>query len=75
MSVKKSQNFDKIRIKRPDGWSIMVKETSIMRKIDFVESILIVLGFLAIGAMLLVVMWPLWLGIAVVLAASASGSF
>lgn len=46
-----------------------------MRKIDIVGSISIVLGVLAIGAMSLVVMWPLWLGIAAVLAASRLGSF
>ena len=46
-----------------------------MRKIDFVGNILIVLGLAAIGVMLVVVMWPLWVAIAALSMASRLISF
>jgi hypothetical protein len=46
-----------------------------MRKIDFVGNTLIVLGFAAIGVMLVVVMWPLGVGIAALFVASRLISF
>lgn len=46
-----------------------------MRKIDVVGNVLIVAGFLAISAMLLVFMWPLWVGIAALVVAFGLISF
>ncbi len=46
-----------------------------MRKIDFVGNIFIVLGFAAIGMMLIVVMWPLGVGIAAIVVAAHRISF
>jgi hypothetical protein len=46
-----------------------------MRKIDFAGNILIMLGLTALGAMLVVVMWPLGVGIAALFVASRLISF
>lgn len=51
------------------------KETIIMRKINVMGNGLIVLGILTIAATLLAFLWPLWLGIVALFAASRLISF